>query len=117
MSLDPTAIARIKELQRPGRPDVLRRILQQFAEHTPRQCAELKEAFGTSDFSKATLISHTMKSSAATVGALELAASLRGLELLGHAGQAPVGTEELERMKAQVDQAVADAVEILRSAS
>lgn len=117
MSLDPTAIARIKELQRPGRPDVLRRILQQFAENTPRQCAELSAAFSCSDFSKATLISHTMKSSAATVGALELAASLRGLELLGHTGQAPTGNDELERMRAQADQAVADAVEILRSPS
>lgn len=117
MNLDPEAIARIRELQRPGRPDVLARVLQQFSEGAPRQCAELRSAVTAGDHPKATFVSHTLKSSAAAVGATELATTLREFEVLSRAGRGPEDPGALEQLQLQVDEAVRAALALLKGAS
>ena len=70
--VDPAALATVASLQRPGAPDLVARVLGLFAEDAPNRVAEIAAGVGAFDAETVRVAAHTLKSSAANVGATRL---------------------------------------------
>lgn len=83
--IDRKALDALRALQRPGRPDVLTRIIDQFDLDAPRLIAGMHAAVAAGDADALKLASHTLKSSSANVGAHALSVRCREIEQLARA--------------------------------
>ncbi|MGZ2749515.1 response regulator [Burkholderia stagnalis] len=83
--IDRKALDALRALQRPGRPDVLTRIIDQFNLDAPRLIEGMHAAVAAGDPDALKLASHTLKSSSANVGAHGLSARCREIEQLARA--------------------------------
>ncbi|RQS12371.1 sensor histidine kinase [Burkholderia sp. Bp9002] len=83
--IDRKALDALRALQRPGRPDVLTRIIDQFDLDAPRLIAGMHAAVAAGDADALKLASHTLKSSSANVGAHVLSARCREIEQFARA--------------------------------
>ncbi|WGS47726.1 response regulator (plasmid) [Burkholderia sp. JSH-S8] len=83
--IDRKALDALRALQRPGRPDVLTRIVDQFDLDAPRLIQGMHAAVAAGDADALRLASHTLKSSSANVGAHVLSARCREIEQLARA--------------------------------
>lgn len=72
MSLDPVAVAKLRELDPDGRNGLLGRVLAAFETSLNRLCAQLEAERSNRDVVVVTRVAHTLKSSSASVGAMEL---------------------------------------------
>ncbi len=70
--LDPAALAQLRQLDPSGSSGLLARILSTFDASLTRLLAQLGEARKGADMAAYRHVAHTLKSSAASVGALEL---------------------------------------------
>ncbi|MEA3333948.1 MAG: response regulator, partial [Pseudomonadota bacterium] len=77
----------LRRLQRPGRPDVLLKILQKYLDKIPFHRANLGQAIDTLDAEKLMVAAHTLKSSSAQLGAYYLAELCAELERMGRENQ------------------------------
>jgi HPt (histidine-containing phosphotransfer) domain-containing protein len=87
MILDQTALDNIRHLQRAGAPNILDRVVGLYVEDAPRQILAMRNALATGDRAALERAAHTLKSSSANLGALELAASCKDIEINAHASQ------------------------------
>jgi histidine phosphotransfer protein HptB len=79
--LDPTALARLRELDPDGRHGVLARVLEAFETSLSRMLAQLQaEAGEAGNPGVVSSVAHTLKSSSASVGALSLASACADVE-------------------------------------
>lgn len=78
--IDTHAIKAIVSLQRPGKPDLLLRIVELFKSETPKAIVAMQVGLDESDLSSVRNAAHTLKSSSAYVGAKALSARCRDLE-------------------------------------
>lgn len=78
--IDFRALAQIRALQRPGRPDLLVRIVSLFRSGSGTEIDKLRRAVDAHDMATARLIAHTLKSSSANLGARPLSAMLAEVE-------------------------------------
>jgi signal transduction histidine kinase/DNA-binding response OmpR family regulator/HPt (histidine-containing phosphotransfer) domain-containing protein len=106
-SFDPEALQALRALQKPGRPDLVTRIIDLFVLDAPRLLGAMRDAIGASDAEGLRHAAHTLKSTSANVGALRLAASCGEIEQFARAtdvaaATAPFAgaTEELDRVLA-----------------
>ena len=106
-TIDPKALQTLRELQRPGRPDLLTRVIDLFALDAPRLLAAMRDAVAASDAEALRHAAHTLKSTSANVGATMLAVNCREIEQLARAAEVtaagvPLGDalEELDRVLA-----------------
>jgi signal transduction histidine kinase/CheY-like chemotaxis protein/HPt (histidine-containing phosphotransfer) domain-containing protein len=81
--LDQHVLDQISSLQPPDAPDLLGRVIQAYLKETPRLLDRLKEAVAKNDSEVTEKIAHSLKSSSANVGALNLSAFFKELEALG----------------------------------
>jgi HPt (histidine-containing phosphotransfer) domain-containing protein len=79
-TLDANALARLHELDPDGRHGVLRRILQAFDTSLSRMLGQLAAERTGGNAAVVTYVAHTLKSSAGSVGAVELAAACAAVE-------------------------------------
>jgi signal transduction histidine kinase/DNA-binding response OmpR family regulator len=86
-ALDQTVLDRVRALQKPGGPDVLGRIIGLFLEHSPQHVTGMQAAAAAGDAEKLRLHAHTLKSSAANLGATALAEHCWELEQVARAGK------------------------------
>ena len=84
--IDMTAIERIRALPRRGPQSVLDRVLAEFARSAPKLVNEVKEAVQRGDTEAAWRAAHSLKSSAANLGAQRLSGRAKELEALGRKG-------------------------------
>jgi HPt (histidine-containing phosphotransfer) domain-containing protein len=84
--LDREALERIRALQRPGRADLLTRLVDAFLTALPREIEALEQAVSKGDSATASRVAHTYKSSSANLGAMELSASFAEIEQRVRAG-------------------------------
>lgn len=70
--LNPEAIRRLRELDPTGESQLLTRVFQAFETSLNRLLPQLEQARGTADAAGVRLVAHTLKSSSATIGALQL---------------------------------------------
>jgi two-component system sensor histidine kinase/response regulator len=82
-SLDQRVLEQISKLQPPEAPDLLSRVIQAYLQEAPGLLTRLKEAVANNDPEAAKKMAHSLKSSSANVGALNLSALFKELENLG----------------------------------
>jgi CheY-like chemotaxis protein/nitrogen-specific signal transduction histidine kinase/HPt (histidine-containing phosphotransfer) domain-containing protein len=82
-SIDPRALAAIRALQRPGKPDVLSKAITIYLDTTPNILDALQAAVDTCDAEAVYQAAHRLKSSSANLGAQRLAMWCRKLETMG----------------------------------
>ena len=80
MPVDPEILQMLADLQEPGEPDLLRELITLFLRDTPERLDTALRALAASDFDTAGRAAHSVKGSAANLGA--------------HALQAHAGTAE-----------------------
>jgi len=78
--IDPHALKAISSLQRPGKPDLLNRVVELFKTESPKTIAAMYHGLDTTDLQLVRNAAHTLKSSSAYVGAKELSERCRDLE-------------------------------------
>lgn len=100
--LDDAALQRLRDLDPTGKNHLLERVMAAFESSALRMSAQLVEARKTDDVESIRLVAHTLKSSAASIGALELSrlcaeieAQLRSAELAGLTGRLDAMDREL----------------------
>ena len=91
--IDHKALDALRALQRPGRPDVLTRIIDQFTADAPRLIRDMHAAVEAGDADALKLAAHTLKSSSANVGAHLLSARCREIEQLARAADVGAAVE------------------------
>lgn len=86
-TLDPEALARLHELDPDGIHGVVQRVLAAFRASLVRMLALLQSHRERSDAAEVANVAHTLKSAAASVGALELSGVCAQVELRLRGGQ------------------------------
>ncbi len=76
-----------------GDREVVKELIQAFLEEGPKQLAEGRAAIGMKDIVTAQRSYHTLKSTAATFGALELAALCKAMEQGAKGGAMPTADQ------------------------
>jgi CheY-like chemotaxis protein/HPt (histidine-containing phosphotransfer) domain-containing protein len=94
-------IATYRELEATAGADFASELVGTFLEEAPSMLAELRTAHAASDADTFRRVAHSIKSNAATFGAVSLSDLARGLEL----GGLPTGTSLLDRLDAACAQA------------
>ena len=84
VSIDENALKAIAALQRPGKPDLLTRIVGLFKSESPKTIASMLEGIDSADMEAVRVAAHTLKSSSAYVGAVELSERCKELERAAH---------------------------------
>lgn len=101
MSVDPTPVmdpAALERLNRIGGQEFLVEMLELFLEHAPQRLATAHEAFDTGDLETVYRAAHSLKSTAANVGAARLQALAAELEERAAAGDATSAGPLLEEL-------------------
>ncbi len=80
-AFDPSALAAIRRLQQPGGPNVVARVVATYTNETPRLLARLGDAINEGEIEETRRLSHSLKSSSATVGALRLSRLCKEMEM------------------------------------
>ena len=80
------ALAQLRALRRPGRPDPVVQILKSFLESSASYVNTIQQAVVQQDAEALFHAAHAMKSSSAMIGAMALSSILKDLELLGRQG-------------------------------
>ncbi|MEL6187017.1 MAG: Hpt domain-containing protein [Myxococcota bacterium] len=103
--LDPAALDQLRALQRPGRPNLVERVLGLFRTDGPQRLASLRSASAEQDWERLRREAHTLKSSAANIGAQRLREACGQVEAdakEGRYAEAVAGLEPIERCFAEV---------------
>ena len=79
-TIDPHALKAIVSLQRPGKSDLLNKIVKLFKSESPKSIAALQQGLDMADLKAVRNAAHTLKSSSAYVGASLLSERCRDLE-------------------------------------
>ncbi len=77
---DKNALEAIKALQRPGKPDILGKIIGMYLDKTPSLISDIETGIAANDAAKVKMAAHTLKSSSAYLGATTLADLCNKLE-------------------------------------
>lgn len=78
--LEQKAIGAIRLLQRPGRPDIVARLVTVYLDKSPTLIADIQAGVSANDADKVKMAAHTLKSSSAYLGASTLADQCNKLE-------------------------------------
>ncbi len=114
MPLDPQALARLHELDPDGRQGVLMRVLTAFETSLARMITQLDAESDSGDAGVVAGIAHTLKSSSASVGAVELSRVCAEVESRLRSGQASDLGHDIERLVAAAWVAKRSVAAILR---
>lgn len=104
--LDPEALARLTELDPKGENQLLERVLRAFQTSAARLMPQLEAARLSGDRATVRLVAHTLKSSSASIGALELSQVCAQVESLIRAESAESLDPLLHTMRAALDAAL-----------
>jgi HPt (histidine-containing phosphotransfer) domain-containing protein len=99
--IDITMIDAIRDLQSEEDPDVLASIVSLFLEGMPERLASLKAAIEAGVAKKVQAEAHSMKSSTASLGAAQMSALSRQLEMMGASGQLSEAAATFQKLEAE----------------
>jgi len=105
--LDAAALQNLRAMRRPGRPDVLGRIIDLFYSDAPRLLGQLEVAAEASDAAALQLAAHTLKSSCANVGALGLSATCREIEQYARGNDVGGALHHIRGIQQELDRVLA----------
>ncbi|SMC21506.1 Signal transduction histidine kinase [Desulfacinum hydrothermale DSM 13146] len=78
--LDMEAIDNIRALRRPGRNDILTRMITMYLERTPELIEEMRRSLGDRDLTVLRRAAHSLKSNSATMGLMRVSERSKALE-------------------------------------
>jgi HPt (histidine-containing phosphotransfer) domain-containing protein len=104
--LDADALARLSELDPKGENKLLERVLRAFQTSAARLAPQLETARQGHDRATIRLVAHTLKSSSASIGALELSQVCAQVEALIRAESADDLDPLLKRLRESLDAAL-----------
>ncbi len=111
--LNQSQLQSMRDIQRPGRPDIVQRVFNVYMDSAPNQVAELRTAIDARDVAAAGDIAHSLRSSSANIGATGLADLCQQLESATRTSRAeelqPIFDDLLAEFK-RVEAAVNDAL-------
>ena len=81
--------------------DFLPELILAYLEETPMLLRDLQAALAASDISAFTRAAHSIKSSSASLGALEFSAQAKELELIGKSGDLSQAGDKVDRLAAK----------------
>jgi HPt (histidine-containing phosphotransfer) domain-containing protein len=113
-TLDTQALERLRELDPDGRHGVLGRVLTAFESSLQRMLVQLRTEGAATDSKLVATLAHTMKSSSASVGALELARACADVEARRRAGAADGLDRDIDLLIAHAETALLAVGAILR---
>lgn len=104
--LDPEAIRRLRELDPSGGNKLLERVVAAFSTSLDRLLPELARARegDTLDLAVVRHVSHTLKSSSASLGAMALSARCADIEMQAREGRCEGLSEQLDAMLQDIQQ-------------
>ena len=105
--LDAAALDNLRAMRRPGRADVLGRIIDLFHSDAPRLLGQLEAAARASDAAALQLAAHTFKSSCANVGALGLSATCREIEEYARGNDVGSALRHIRGIQQELDRVLA----------
>lgn len=82
-AFDPTPLAQLRTLQRPDKPDIIRKVVSQYLTTAPQLLQTLQDAVTRQEAETVHHAAHSLKSCSAQVGALQVAALSKDLEIGG----------------------------------
>lgn len=106
-SIDPEPLQALRAMQRPGRPNLLNRIIDVYSADAPRLLAEMHKAADACDAPALRDAAHTLKSSSANVGATLLAATCQEIEQLARAANLGASLAPINSIKDELDRVIA----------
>ena len=113
-SLDPAALARLQELDPDGRSGVVRRVLATFETSLTRLLAQLRAELEQPQPDVVRSIAHQLKSSSASVGAMDLARACQEVEATLREGRASGTRPLVGRLLLEGERALSAVAAILR---
>jgi len=105
----PGPLEAIRRLQKPGRGNVVERVVSAFVSEAPTIVDQIGRAIRTNDVSRVRDAAHSLKSSSANIGAARLSAVCRDLEQRGRNGDLGDGAAAEQALRAELE-AVIDAL-------
>jgi len=105
--LDAEALQALRDLQRPGRPNVLTRVIDLFSLDAPRLVAAMLEAVASNDADALRHAAHTLKSTSANVGAVSLSTNCREIEQLARATEVVAARSRVDDAAKELDRVLA----------
>jgi len=98
IEIDETALDAIRSLQRPGKPDILARIVNMYIEKSPELISAIVDGTAANDSDKVKMAAHTLKSSSAYVGASSLAEVCSRVEASAANDQLNGATDDIQKI-------------------
>ena len=96
--IDPRALNDIRSLEQNGIPGLLAKAIKMYLEHSATLVRELEAAVQSGDADDQFRTAHSLKSSSASMGAIQLAAMCASLEAMGRQGETGDAPHLLEQM-------------------
>jgi len=115
--IDARALEAIKALQRPGRPDLLSRIVDLFVTESPKLISTIMQGTGATDLEAVRTAAHTLKSSSAYVGARQVSERCKDLESAAREGNALECVSLSHCLEADYDAACAELQQVMDKAA
>jgi HPt (histidine-containing phosphotransfer) domain-containing protein len=106
-ALDSAALARLAELDPQGTNRLIERVLQAFQASVTRLRPQLEAARASGDRAPIRLVAHTLKSSSASIGALQLSQLCARIEAAVRLGNCDHLEADLDSMSAALDETIA----------
>ncbi|MBI3819982.1 MAG: Hpt domain-containing protein [Planctomycetes bacterium] len=97
--LDASALDQLRELDEDGA--VLMEVVETFLRDAPKQVAAIQGAIINNDAKSLDRAAHTLKSTAATVGAMDLSAICKEVEQIGRSGQVEPARACVEKIESE----------------
>ncbi|MCC8999403.1 MAG: response regulator, partial [Candidatus Contendobacter sp.] len=97
--LDPAALTALRALQTARKPDFLARIIGLYLKSAPQLMDAIETAYADDHRELLLRSAHTLKSSSATVGALDFAACCRVIETAARAGQPAQADAQIQTLR------------------
>ncbi len=104
--LDQKRLDMIRAMQRPGRPNVLDRIITLYQENSPALIRSIRQTITEKDGESLCEAAHSLKSSSANLGATHLASLCKKLEEMGRMKQLEGAGELVEHLESQFQEVV-----------
>ena len=107
----------LQAIQQPGMPCLLTRVINCYLEESPELLKSIRQAVGQHDGTALAEAAHSLKSSSANLGALQMSELCRNLEILGKEGGTEAACLELRRLATVYDTASSALSDELRKLS
>ncbi|HPS91973.1 MAG TPA: Hpt domain-containing protein [Methanothrix sp.] len=99
--IDQSVLASLRELQDEGDPDIVAEVGGLFLKHSPDKINSILQSAESKDAKGLHLAAHSLKSSAAYIGAMRLSAMAKELEMMGRSSSLQGATELAQKLKAE----------------